>query len=68
MPSCPECHREMAYDSSLKKFVCKSCGLTLSQQEVIELRDKNRDEDESVEDKKKRDHNEYLKWWLSKKD
>lgn len=68
MPVCPECRGEMRYDPVVKKFTCKSCGLTLSQQEVIEIRDKSRDDEETTDEKKKRTHDEYLRWWLSKKD
>jgi len=68
MVSCPDCHAEMSYDPKFKKFVCKHCGLTLTYQEYMELRDKNRSDDESDADKKKRKHDEYLKWWLTKKE
>jgi len=68
MPFCPECGGEMAYDSGIKKYNCKSCGLSLTYQELIEMRNRARPEDETAEEKHRREHKEYLKWWLSKKD
>jgi len=67
MTYCPECGGEMHYEISTKHYVCKSCGLSVTQQELVELREKNRpdaDSDESEQEKRKK---EYLKWWLSKK-
>lgn len=67
MPYCPECGGEMQYMIATKHYVCKSCGLSVTQQELVELREKNRpeiDSDESEQEKRKK---EYLKWWLSKK-
>jgi transcription initiation factor TFIIIB Brf1 subunit/transcription initiation factor TFIIB len=67
MTYCPECGGEMQYEMSTKHYVCKSCGLSVTQQELVELREKNRpdvDSDESEQEKRKK---EYLKWWLSKK-
>jgi len=67
MTYCPECGGEMQYVISTKHYVCKSCGLSVTQQELVELREKNRpdaDSDETEQEKRKKD---YLKWWLSKK-
>jgi transcription initiation factor TFIIIB Brf1 subunit/transcription initiation factor TFIIB len=67
MTYCPECGGEMQYMIATKHYVCKSCGLSVTQQELVELREKNRpdiDSDESEQDKRRKD---YLKWWLSKK-
>jgi transcription initiation factor TFIIIB Brf1 subunit/transcription initiation factor TFIIB len=67
MTYCPECGGEMQYMMATKHYVCKSCGLSVTQQELVELREKNRpdaDSDESEQEKRKK---EYLKWWLSKK-
>ena len=66
MPYCPECGGVMRYISLTKQYVCESCGLTLSPQELIEMRERMRDR-VPLEDEKKRYHKEYLKWWLSKK-
>jgi len=67
MPYCPECGGEMVYVSSLKRYVCKSCGLSLTQQELMELRAKLRPAVDTEEDERQKRRKEYLKWWLSKK-
>jgi reverse gyrase len=64
---CPECGGEIHYISLTKHYVCKSCGLSVTQQELMELRDKLRPSQESVEEEKENRRKEYLKWWLSKK-
>jgi len=65
---CPECGDEVVYDPKLRRFTCKSCGLYLTSQELMEMRDKLRPDMESKEEEQKRKRKEYLKWWLSKKD
>lgn len=50
-----------------KRYVCKSCGLSLTHQELIELRQRLRPTFESEEDQRRKERKEYLKWWLSKK-
>lgn len=68
MPSyCPECGGEMQYTSATKCYACKSCGLSVTHQELIELREKLRPKFETEEDEKKKQQKEYLKWWLSNK-
>ncbi len=67
MPYCPECGGEMHYVSLVKRYSCKSCGLTLSHQELMEMRDKQRERAEPQEDERKKVRKEYLEWWLSKK-
>jgi hypothetical protein len=67
MPYCPECGGEMQYMLGTKHNVCKSCGLSLTQQELAELREKNRPEVDSGETEQQKRRKEYLKWWLSKK-
>jgi DNA-directed RNA polymerase subunit RPC12/RpoP len=63
---CLECGGILSYDSALKQYTCKSCGLTVSAQQLMEGRLKIR-ERESPEEQHRRKQNEYLKWWLSKK-
>jgi transcription initiation factor TFIIIB Brf1 subunit/transcription initiation factor TFIIB len=62
---CPECGGEMSYDLNVKLYTCKSCGLTLSYQELLEAKNRNI---QNFEDEHKRERKEYLKWWLSKKE
>jgi tRNA(Ile2) C34 agmatinyltransferase TiaS len=65
MPYCPECGGEMQYIIATKHYVCKSCGLSVTRQELMELREKLRPSIEEDEREKRR--KEYLKWWFSKK-
>ncbi|MEM1586062.1 MAG: hypothetical protein QXX99_03760 [Candidatus Bathyarchaeia archaeon] len=67
MPYCPECGGEMLYISRIKQYVCKGCGLSLTLQEIIEIKEKLRSSQEIGEDERKRIRKEYLEWWLSKK-
>jgi len=67
MSYCPECGGELQYMMATKRYVCKSCGLSLTHQELIELRERLRPTFESEEDQRKKERKEYLKWWLSKK-
>ena len=57
----------MQYIISTKLYVCKSCGLSVTQQELMELREKNRPNRETEEEKRENRRKDYLKWWLSKK-
>ncbi|UCF45452.1 MAG: hypothetical protein JSW44_02125 [Candidatus Bathyarchaeota archaeon] len=67
MRYCPECGGEMQYTIATKHFICKSCGLSVTQQELWEMREKLRPHVETAEDEKQKQRKEYLKWWLSKK-
>ena len=67
MPYCPECGGEMGYDPHLRRYICKSCGLSLTSQELMELRDKLKP-DTYVEDERKKKRKEYLDWWFSRKE
>ena len=67
MPYCPECGGEMHYVIATKCQVCKSCGLSVTQQELMELKEKNRPPEETADEIRENRRKEYLKWWLSKK-
>ena len=67
MRYCPECGGEMKYISLTKRYVCKSCGISLTHQELIELRQQLRPGIVSEEEQRQKKRKEYLKWWLSKK-
>ncbi|MEM1543872.1 MAG: hypothetical protein QXH97_04865 [Candidatus Bathyarchaeia archaeon] len=67
MPYCPECGGEMLYISRTKYYVCRSCGLSLTYQELIDIRSESREHYNADEDEKERMRKEYLRWWLSKK-
>ena len=57
----------MQYMLATKHYVCKSCGLSVTQQELMELRDKLRPSRETEEEERQKKKKEYLKWYLSKK-
>jgi tRNA(Ile2) C34 agmatinyltransferase TiaS len=67
MPYCPECGGEMAYAISTKRLNCKSCGLCVTQQELMELKEKNRPAEETEDEIRENRRKEYLKWYLSSK-
>ncbi len=67
MRYCPECGGELQYVSYTKRYVCRSCGLSLTPQELYELRDKLRPKFETEEEQRKQHRKDYLKWWLGKK-
>lgn len=64
---CPECGGALGYDSLQKTYICKSCGLTSTFQDIINAKDMTYDSQVSSEEEKRRRHKEYLKWWLSRK-
>lgn len=68
MPYCPECGGELHYDPSTKRYSCKSCGLFVSYQELMELKDRLRPDSETDEDKRRKKRKEYLDWWFSDKE
>ncbi|MEM4733806.1 MAG: hypothetical protein QXD70_04685 [Candidatus Bathyarchaeia archaeon] len=57
----------MQYTVATKHYICRSCGLSVTQQELWEMREKMRPKAESIEEEKQKARKEYLKWWLSKK-
>lgn len=57
----------MQYMIATKHYVCKSCGLSVTNQELMELREKLRPNVESAEEERQKQKKEYLKWYLSKK-
>ncbi len=67
MRYCPECGGELHYTSGTKSYACKSCGLSLSPQELYELREKMRPRFETEEEQRQQKRKDYLKWWLGKK-
>lgn len=60
MPRCPECAGLMKYNTGERKYVCRSCGVALTMDEIWDIREKRRRSDQDLKD-------EYLDWWLSKK-
>ena len=68
MPNyCLECGGDLSYDSILKHYTCRSCGMTITSQELMERKDKLYEHKGSKDEERKKKQSEYLKWWLSKK-
>ena len=67
MPRCPECGGEMVYLSRTRHYVCRRCGLSLTFQDIMEMREKAREQREAEMEERKKIRKEYLQWWLSKK-
>jgi putative hemolysin len=64
MPYCVECGGELKFDRKLKQYVCQSCGLTYTDTELLEARQRLLGVDEEDEKRKSR---EYLEWWFKSK-
>ncbi|MCP8319273.1 MAG: hypothetical protein L6N95_05545 [Candidatus Methylarchaceae archaeon HK01B] len=63
---CPECGGVMFYDSASKHYICKNCGLYITKDQLLELKERLKGEGEERKKRRQR-HDEYLEWWLSKK-
>ncbi|MBS7634369.1 hypothetical protein KEJ34_02565 [Candidatus Bathyarchaeota archaeon] len=57
----------MLYLGSTKHYVCRRCGLSLTLQEIVEVREKIREKTGRGDEEQKRVRKEYLQWWLSRK-
>lgn len=57
--SCPECGGDLKWMLPAKVYVCTSCGLQLTAQELMEYRHLNKQEKDEIK--------EYVDWWFSKK-
>ncbi|MCD6342112.1 MAG: hypothetical protein J7L83_04630 [Thaumarchaeota archaeon] len=56
----------MIYDRNIRAYVCLSCGVTYTSQDL--LVEAHRQFEERLRgEKKKRKYEEYLEWWTSKK-
>jgi hypothetical protein len=57
----------MLFDTSIRSYACKSCGVLYTREQLAEAREKQfrTAEDERSQAKKKR--KEVLNWWLSDK-
>lgn len=66
MPYCTECGGRLKFDRKLKQYVCQSCGLTYTDAELLEARQKLKGVEEEDKKKSKRSQ-EYLEWWFKSK-
>jgi len=64
---CPECGGLLLFDSTTKRYGCKSCGLFLTREQLSDIRYKMKTPQEDVRRKKQREQSDYLEWWLSGK-
>jgi len=60
---CPECGEDFVYDRREQRYICRSCGLTMTREEYTS----NTKRGATKKDEKDSLRREYLKWWLSKK-
>jgi len=67
MPYCPECGGTMKYDPATRRYTCRSCGLSLTSQELMEAREKLHPRREEDDERTKR-RREYLDWWFSRRE
>jgi hypothetical protein len=65
--ACTECGGLLSYDSALKQYYCKSCGLTFTPQQLLNARIAASEGRETADERKRRKHRDYENWWLSKK-
>ena len=65
MATCPECGGLMV--SKMKRKICETCGLSLTEFEYERMWDKIKDEKVDKQTQRKKDQSEYLSWYLSKK-
>lgn len=54
----------MKFDRQAYRYICRSCGLTLTREELNAMMSRRREE---ARDEREASRREYLKWWLSKK-
>lgn len=65
MNVCPECGGNLRFDTNHKRYVCLSCGLSVTKEEIEDIRAKNGFM--NPEDEKEQRRKDYLKWWSNKK-
>jgi transcription initiation factor TFIIIB Brf1 subunit/transcription initiation factor TFIIB len=65
--SCPECGAAFFYDSATKRYACKGCGLYVTKDELMNIKDRQRAAPDEYR-KRKQQQSEYLEWWLSAKE
>ncbi|MEM1584065.1 MAG: hypothetical protein QXF28_04460 [Nitrososphaerota archaeon] len=66
LPFCRECGSKLFYDRNSKEYVCRSCGLTYTFQDLV-IESEKMFEEKLKRDEKRRTREEYLEWWLSRK-
>tara|TARA_B100001179_G_C18536318_1_gene379488 strand:+ start:581 stop:805 length:225 start_codon:yes stop_codon:yes gene_type:complete len=66
---CPECGGILFYDPPVKAYGCKSCGIFITKDKLNDIKRKLKEgnNSEADYDAKRRNQDDYLKWWLSGK-
>ncbi|MCW3992409.1 MAG: hypothetical protein NWE79_06850 [Candidatus Bathyarchaeota archaeon] len=67
MPYCTECGGRLTWDRKLKHYSCQSCGMTFTDTELSEARDRLRTPREDEDETRSRRHRDYLDWWFKDK-
>lgn len=67
MPYCTECGGKLTWDRKLRHYSCQSCGMTFTEAELSEVRDRLRTPREDEEELRSRRHRDYLDWWFKDK-
>jgi len=65
--ACPECGATLFYEQSTRHFVCRSCGIFVTREELYDIRERKRELIEmDSRERRKRIMSEYLDWLLKK--
>jgi len=67
MPYCTECGGKLTWDRKLRHYSCQSCGMTFTDSEISEARDRLRTPREDEDETRSRHHRDYLDWWFKDK-
>ena len=67
LPYCTECGGKLNWDRKLRQYSCESCGMTFTEAELSEARDRLYERNEDEDEIRGRRHRDYLDWWLSDK-
>ena len=64
---CTECGGNLVWDRKLRMHSCQSCGMTFTEAQLSDARDRLYSRQEDEEDQRRRRHSDYLDWWTSSK-
>ena len=65
---CPECGGILFYDPPVKAYGCKSCGIFITKDKLNDIKRKLKEGNSDTDyDAKRKNQDDYLKWWLSGK-
>jgi hypothetical protein len=64
---CTECGGKLDWDRKLRQYCCVSCGISFTEAELSEARDRLHSYEENDSEKKQRRNRDYLDWWFQDK-